>query len=239
MNYDLIIISTVVVGFLVFTFLKFLGNRKMLARPYSSETSMARKAYNAFGDAYLRKFKDDLIKMQPYINEFLGNFKPNGRILDIGCGGGDYVTYYQQMGFDAYGIDISDTMLRAASKKVSGNKLLKMDMHNLQFEKDFFDGVSSITVLQYTKKIKFNGILKQIYRVLKPGGKLFLVMFEGISEGVEIEKYNDSAFEVYTAYYTEDELCSLLKQAGFKITKSITTNILLDSGKEVLIFATK
>jgi len=74
------------------------------------------------------------------------------RLLDLGCGIGSHIIFAHQMGFDAYGIDLSQKALavaaeRAARVGLSGDRLQQADIRHLPWPDGFFDYVISRAVL--------------------------------------------------------------------------------------------
>ncbi|MBS3145266.1 class I SAM-dependent methyltransferase, partial [Candidatus Woesearchaeota archaeon] len=55
-------------------------------------------------------------KFQP-VYDFIENFKPKkGKILEVGCGNARNLIPFAKSGFECYGIDFSNNMLRQAKK---------------------------------------------------------------------------------------------------------------------------
>ena len=101
------------------------------------------------------------------------------KVLDIGCGPGEFSIIMAEDGHDVTGVDITDEMLKQASenaKKYNVELSLKaMDVHNLEFEDDTFDLIISRNVTwNLTNPKKF---FKECKRVLKNGGRM--IYFDG------------------------------------------------------------
>jgi len=108
-------------------------------------------------------------------NYLLGTFlkvfdaEKRGKVLDIGCGDGDYAYNLKKMGFDVLAADMDIARFRYKSE-IDFNKcdLTK----ELPFEKNTFDFVILAEVIEHLKNPY--DVIAQIYKVLKPGGKLVL-----------------------------------------------------------------
>ncbi len=88
-------------------------------------------------------------------------FYRGGKILDIGCGIGNFTHYFQ----DYFGIDIIKSVLEELKRKHQTNNVLVSDAENLPFKKESFSFIIAVEVLQYIKdKEKF---FDEIFRVMK------------------------------------------------------------------------
>ena len=94
------------------------------------------------------------------------------RILDVGCGPGDLVSYFTKLGYRAVGVDYSPAGI-ALAKKHPG-KFLVMDATHLKFPDNSFDAVFSIEVAEHVNQPELTQSLKETKRVLAPGGILWL-----------------------------------------------------------------
>lgn len=104
----------------------------------------------------------------------------SGRSLDIGCGVGFVVEYLSGKSFDlnAFGVDISDAAIeksRVRLKNVPGsNQRLKvLNNQTLPFEDNFFSLVTCFDVLEHLDEVDIEATLKEIDRVIRPGGIFF------------------------------------------------------------------
>jgi len=107
------------------------------------------------------------------------------RLLDVGCGDGDFIFMAQGNFDECYGVDVSSLRIERAKARSkmrrSGNNLhfYKCDVdEGLPFVNSFFDAVSCIAVLEHV----FNppNVLDEIHRVLKPRG-IFIVEVPNIA----------------------------------------------------------
>ncbi|RZK63936.1 MAG: class I SAM-dependent methyltransferase [Pedobacter sp.] len=100
------------------------------------------------------------------------NALPSGRLLDIGVGNGADLAKYER--HHITGIDNSSKMLeKAQAKKIPNIELLKMDANELAFPDEHFSYVVLSHVIAVVKDPE--QLLGEIYRILKPGGQLFIL----------------------------------------------------------------
>jgi SAM-dependent methyltransferase len=101
------------------------------------------------------------------------------KILDFGCGAGRHLVYFANRGFEVYGFDASETAIKRAQEVLKGENLFAdlrvWDMTKpLPYEDAFFDAVLAVRVIHHTYMDNIKRIVKEINRVLKKGGILFL-----------------------------------------------------------------
>jgi ubiquinone/menaquinone biosynthesis C-methylase UbiE len=93
-------------------------------------------------------------------------------ILDVGCGIGIFEQTLNQLPIT--GLDIDPLFLEEAKQR-SRNRFVHGDVTNMEFETESFDGVFSVTTLEFIPDLPL--ALKEIHRVLKPNGKIvFLIL---------------------------------------------------------------
>ena len=111
----------------------------------------------------------------------LGKIKRGEIVLDFGCGAGVDTIFAAQMTGDAgkvVGIDIIPEMLKKAVMNKTVLGLTNVDFSlaqadKLEFADGYFDTIISNSVINLVPEKEI--ILKELYRCLKPGGKLLLV----------------------------------------------------------------
>ncbi len=96
-----------------------------------------------------------------------------GLILDLGCGTGFSTTEVKKQGHDVVGMDKSFEMISFAKQK-SLKKLVVGGFTKLPFKKNVFTGIISISSIQWLKPEQYPDLIKELRRVLKPGGKIII-----------------------------------------------------------------
>jgi ubiquinone/menaquinone biosynthesis C-methylase UbiE len=100
------------------------------------------------------------------------------RILDLGCGAGRHLVYLAKEGFRVDGMDFSERGLLYASewllREGVGATLTRADMTELPYANNCFDALISIHVIFHNLVTQLRQSLREIYRVLRPGGMALL-----------------------------------------------------------------
>jgi ubiquinone/menaquinone biosynthesis C-methylase UbiE len=97
------------------------------------------------------------------------------RVLDVGCGDGNYTGAIADQTGAAIGVDRSGAMLRAGRARLGHRPDIiwtQADGLSLPFRSARFDAVISVTVLCFAAEPA--ALLAEAYRVLRPGGRIVL-----------------------------------------------------------------
>lgn len=133
-------------------------------------TDLTANFYNKFSICY--PLVDILLKPQKKVLFKEVCLLPKGNLLEIGVGNGQHLKYYGE--HQVTGIDTSVAMLNAAKKHNTGHvQLFEMDGKQLLFNDEVFDYAVLSHVIAVVDDP--NKVLSEVYRVLKPGGKLFIL----------------------------------------------------------------
>jgi len=134
----------------------------------------------------------------------------NTRILDAGCGTGFNLGHYAANGErDVYGLDIADAALKHVRKR-GFKKVVQASITAIPFRSDIFDLVFSFEVVTQTPHETHEAALREMHRVLRPGGHLFI----RVPAFMWLWSSHDDELQVRYRY-TRDELAERLSDAGF------------------------
>ena len=100
------------------------------------------------------------------------------RVLDAGCGVGRQLLPLAQHGFQVVGVDREARVLEVPKSKLVAAGLpallLLADLQELPFAEGRFDLAVSINVINHGYAATFRDYCRELDRVLKPGGRLFI-----------------------------------------------------------------
>lgn len=140
------------------------------------------------------------------------------KILDIGCGSGRDSEYFVNKGLDVIGIDLSNRFIEISQAKVPKAKFIKMDMRNINFPVNSFDGIWLMASLLHIPKLEIKDTVIKFREVLKTNGIIYISVKLGEGEKF-VKRYRYKGLEKFFAFYTESEISNLLEDCGFEIIK--------------------
>jgi len=160
----------------------------------------------------------------------------NDRILELGHGNGKHLPYLMQQkaGLTYYGLEISKTMNREAE---TGNQAFAekkqavfqlYDGVHIPFVDHYLDRIFTVNTIYFWEEPE--RLLSELYRVLKPGGRLNITFAqEGFMQTLPFTKYGFTL-------YSNERITELLKTTPFRVadTATQTESIKSKTGKEVI-----
>ncbi len=142
------------------------------------------------------------------------------RILDCGCGTGHNLLMLRRFGRPC-GIDITWSGLVLARSR-GERSVARASATNLPFRAGEFDLVTSFDVLYAFDDDMEREAIKEMYRVLRPGGQALINV-----AALKILTGNHSVLGGEVRRYSRSELRRHLQRAGFEVRRITYTNFLL------------
>lgn len=143
------------------------------------------------------------------------DFKKTDIVLDIGSGDGYWTNYFSYKCKDITGVEPYEEHFEIAKKKYSERCNFKLESaESLTFINNSFDKIISVCVFEHL----YNDVkaFSEMFRVLKPGGKLSATIDSLNSAYISEEFKNKHIKECYCAQlYSIDSITNKLIQAGF------------------------
>lgn len=143
--------------------------------------------------------------------------------LDIGCGAGIFVDCLKSLGYNAYGLELSDWGYKTA--QWLGLPVIQKDYININKSDHLpiFDIISMYDILEHSTNIE-NG-LKKLLALLSNDGYLIVNVpnFASLMSKSVGKQWNKLIPPDHTLYFTKKTLSNLLEANGFEVI-SINTN---------------
>ncbi len=109
---------------------------------------------------------DDKKETNPYYQRFFSNFK--GKILDAGCNIGNFVSLDPK---NIFGVDIDKKAILKTHERGLSCCLMNIE-ENMGLKNNSLDGIHASQIIEHLDKPL--DVLKEFYKILKPGGLLVL-----------------------------------------------------------------
>lgn len=163
--------------------------------------------------------------------------KPPARVLEAGCGLGQWVRFLGDRGYEAHGLDFSHEGIQAGLKVWHGLRLLCGDLRRMPYEDNCFDAIVSLGAIEHDEQGP-QAILKEMRRVLAPDGILFCtvpcvnnlrrlgvpLLYDWVICNPAIRRLTgrepDVAFFEYI--WTPQEYRRILEEAGFEVLRLVS-----------------
>lgn len=187
----------------------------------------------------------------PEFEQFTPHLPSTPRVLDVGCGNGRLLKYFEDKPLQSYlGIDNSSSLLALARSHYKGNASIRFregDILNLPLKKESYNAVFSLAVLHHIPSRELQQqALSELSRVMSPDGVLFLSVWDLYRWKVSpsfiralgrfLLSFGNTSWKDlsipwgkrdpvprYCHAFTARELRKLLKEAGFEVDSFTTT----------------
>jgi SAM-dependent methyltransferase len=180
-------------------------------------------SYDAVAHEYAEKFKDEM-NDKPFDRDCLDRLAREvgdlGPICDLGCGPGQIARYLHRQGVDTLGVDLSPQMIAEAQRLNPEIPFHQGNMLALPDADNSWGGIAAFYCIIHVPRERIVDALREMKRVLKPGGVL-LVTFHIGNEIEHIEEWWEKPVNLDFAFYKPDEMEGWLKDVGFELEEAL------------------
>ena len=127
-----------------------------------------------------KDYEKEVDFIEDFIEEIIGESKPK-KILEVGCGTGNYTKILVDRGYEVTAVDVSEDMLKLASEKCDC-EVIKGDIRDITLNEKFDTCIAMFAVMGYiTENTDIIKALNNIYKHLKPNGIFAFDVWNGLA----------------------------------------------------------
>ena len=141
-----------------------------------------------------------------------------GKILDIGCGVGDFLHTMEQQGWECTGVEPSEDAKAIAKKRIKAQLLPSEEQENLS--DGSFDVITMWHVLEHVDALRWQ--IQQLYRLCKPGGRIIIALPNYKSYDGQYYKAAWAAYDVprHLNHFNEETIVKIFEESHLKHIKT-------------------
>lgn len=182
-------------------------------------TKYVESTYAKIATEYAEQFFDGTSDL-PLVKLLTDRLSIAARVLDIGCGPGQFTKLLIQHGFVTEGIDTTEEMLVIARQKVLGARFVNMDMRRLKYPDQFFDGILAAYSIIHMPTDELPGVLAEMRRVMKKNGYALFIVQQGDPDQI-LDEPLAAGEKIFANFFSIERLSSLLTDSGFVIVNTV------------------
>lgn len=163
---------------------------------------------------------DNKPKDRELLDRLAAEVKSLGPICDMGCGPGEIARYLKDRGADALGVDLSPKMVEKARQLSPDITFQQGDMMYLDVPDNTWGGIAAFYSIIHIPRDKVVEALREMKRVLQPGGLLLLTFHIG-SETLHVDDMWGKNVSMDFYYFEREEMEEYLSLAGLENIEAI------------------
>lgn len=169
--------------------------------------------YDSVADSYAEVFREPV----EHLDLFMQEIKPNGHILDFGCGPGVEVTHMMAHGFSVHGVDGSSRMISKAAEANPGASFEQARFETFTPKPKSYDAVLASQSLTHIARSDIETVMHRLTQGLRKGGAFALFIHFGPRQEILIPEPLDPTKMLFLSLLTKDDIHSLLKTNGYTV----------------------
>ncbi|MDG1463039.1 MAG: class I SAM-dependent methyltransferase, partial [Gammaproteobacteria bacterium] len=165
-----------------------------------------------------------------YTQLIIDQLVEGSELLELGCGPGDPTTKALSQHLKVTANDISKSCLELAAKNAPSATLIESDMTSLEFTENSFDAVVAFYSFHHVPRDRYQTLLNDIAKWLRPGGKFVAAMYPYDIENL-VTTTGWHGANMYWSSYGEEKTLELIGNAGLKVLDTSKESA-IENGKE-------
>lgn len=186
---------------------------------YYPDNYRTRKTLNAESlKKRIKKYENRFIALR-INNPWYMDIPPGANVLDIGCGSGELLMKLNELGCNAYGIDVDEITSKYLCEEMKFNVTTCDIDDGSSFEEDFFDVVIMRHSLEHVHDpVK---VMREVRRIIKTNGELIIGVpnIGSIIAKLTGEYWADLDIPRHLFHFNPQTISALLINSGFSVEK--------------------
>jgi SAM-dependent methyltransferase len=183
------------------------------------KTSEVQASYDRAAGEYARHIYDEL-RHKPLdrqlLDQFAGRVRDSGTTCDLGCGPGQIARYLHDRNVTVCGVDLSPGMIAQARELNPDIDFMQGDMLSLDVADGAWAGIAAFYAIVHFPPVDLAPAVREMYRVLRPGGWLLLSFHIG-DEMIHLDDMWNCPASLDFYFFRSEHVTEILRSAGFAI----------------------
>jgi SAM-dependent methyltransferase len=189
----------------------------------SEDASRTRESYDELAATYTERIFTELAGKpldRHLLNRLAEDVRGHGLVADLGCGPGHVARYLHDQGVRMLGIDLSPRMIDSARQRSPDIEFRVGDMRALDLPDGALAGIVAFYSLIHIGEPEMGATLRELRRVLAPGG-LLLVAFHIGEETVHRDELWGHPVSLDFRFLMPSPMVARLIEAGFVVLERV------------------
>jgi SAM-dependent methyltransferase len=182
-----------------------------------------RDSYDRLAGEYVARIFHEL-DHKPFDRELLDRFAARigsqGTVCDLGCGPGHVARYLHDRDVSVLGIDLSAGMIEQARRLNPGIEFRQGDLKALDVPDKAWAGIVAFYSIIHVPRDQVVAALRELRRVLRPGGLLLLAFHVG-REVLHRDELWGQAVSLDFIFFEREEMEGYVRSAGLEIDEAV------------------
>lgn len=191
----------------------------VLINPRPSLTQVAGTYDSGYSQGYIKKAAKKIARCRRWVRRAARQQGPGGRWLDVGCSAGFVVAAAEEIGFEAFGVELEPSAVEYGRRELGLANLAVGTLETQAYPASFFDIISMYDVIEHVADL--NRTVAELARVLKPTG-IIEIRTPDVghwSTPKDLATWKEVKPSEHLYYFSQATLCRLFARHGLHLQR--------------------